>query len=104
MSRGSYRPRKPRGRSRVGERFEAEVGPVAHGGHCVARLPEPEPFETVAAQPPQEPSRVVFVRHAIPGERVVVEITEGSSLTANLALVEHNARLGAAIAREYAAS
>ena len=52
------------GRSRVGERYDAEVGPVAHGGHCVVRLPEPE-------------SRVVFVRHAIPGERVVVEITEG---------------------------
>ena len=59
------RPRRARGRSRVGERFEAEVGPVAHGGHCVARLPEPE-------------SRVVFVRHALPGERVVVEITEGT--------------------------
>jgi tRNA/tmRNA/rRNA uracil-C5-methylase (TrmA/RlmC/RlmD family) len=42
-----------------------EVGAVAHGGHCVARLPEPE-------------SRVVFVRHALPGERVVVEITEGN--------------------------
>jgi len=38
---------------------------VAHGGHCVARLPEPE-------------SRVVFVRHALPGERVVVEIVEGT--------------------------
>ena len=49
----------------MGERFEVEVGPVAHGGHCVARLPEPE-------------SRVVFVRHALPGERVVVEITEGT--------------------------
>lgn len=59
------RPRKARGRSRVGERFEVEVGPVAHGGHCVARLPEPD-------------SRVVFVRHALPGERVVVEVTEGS--------------------------
>ncbi|WP_182526463.1 class I SAM-dependent RNA methyltransferase [Nocardioides dongkuii] len=59
------RTRKPRGRSRVGERFEAEVGPVAHGGHCVVRLPEPE-------------SRVVFVRHAIPGERVVLEVTEGT--------------------------
>jgi tRNA/tmRNA/rRNA uracil-C5-methylase (TrmA/RlmC/RlmD family) len=59
------RPRKARGRSRVGERFEAEVGPVAHGGHCVARLPEPE-------------ARVVFVRHALPGERVLVEITEGT--------------------------
>lgn len=64
MSRHN-RPRRARGRSRVGERFEVEVGPVAHGGHCVARLPEPE-------------ARVVFVRHALPGERVVVEITEGT--------------------------
>ena len=40
-------------RSRVGERFEVEVGPVAHGGHCVARLPTT--------------GRVVFVRHALPG-------------------------------------
>ena len=31
----------PRGASRVGERYDAEVGPVAHGGHCVARLPAP---------------------------------------------------------------
>lgn len=49
----------------MGERFEVEVGPIAHGGHCVARLPEPE-------------SRVVFTRHALPGERVVLEITEGA--------------------------
>ena len=33
----------------------------------------------------------------------IVEITDGASLTANIALVRHNARLGAAIAREYAA-
>jgi tRNA/tmRNA/rRNA uracil-C5-methylase (TrmA/RlmC/RlmD family) len=59
------RARRSRGASRVGERFEAEVGPVAHGGHCIVRLPEPE-------------SRVVFTRHAVPGERVVVEITEGN--------------------------
>ncbi|GAA5130272.1 TRAM domain-containing protein [Alloalcanivorax gelatiniphagus] len=64
MSR-TNRPRRARGRSRVGEHFEVEVGPVAHGGHCVARLPEPE-------------SRVVFVRHCLPGERVVVEVTEGT--------------------------
>lgn len=32
----------------------------------------------------------------------IVEITGGASLTANVALVRHNARLGAAIAREYA--
>jgi pseudouridine-5'-phosphate glycosidase len=32
----------------------------------------------------------------------IVEITAGASLTANIALVRNNARLGAAIAREYA--
>ncbi|MDI5965912.1 class I SAM-dependent RNA methyltransferase [Streptomyces sp. SL13] len=47
--------------SLVGERFEVEVGPVAHGGHCVAR----------------HDGRVLFVRHALPGERVVAEVTEG---------------------------
>ena len=41
------------------------MGPVAHGGHCIVRLPEPE-------------SRVVFVRHAIPGERVTLQLTEGT--------------------------
>lgn len=46
----------------VGQRLEVEVGPVAHGGHFVARTGE----------------RVVFVRHALPGERVVVEITDGT--------------------------
>jgi tRNA/tmRNA/rRNA uracil-C5-methylase (TrmA/RlmC/RlmD family) len=46
----------------VGERFEAEVDAVAHGGHCVVRHED----------------RVVFVRHALPGERVVVQVTEGS--------------------------
>lgn len=44
----------------LGRRFEVEVGSVAHGGHCVARVD----------------SRVIFVRHALPGERVVVEVTE----------------------------
>jgi tRNA/tmRNA/rRNA uracil-C5-methylase (TrmA/RlmC/RlmD family) len=62
------RERAPRGPSRVGARVEVEVGPVAHGGHCVARIP---------AESASEPGRVVFVRHALPGERVVVEVTEG---------------------------
>ncbi|MCL8024355.1 class I SAM-dependent RNA methyltransferase [Nocardioides bruguierae] len=57
------RPRKPRGESRVGTRLEGVVGPPGHGGFCVLR-PESGP--------------VVFVRHALPGERVVVEITEGT--------------------------
>ncbi|GAA4742850.1 class I SAM-dependent RNA methyltransferase [Nocardioides endophyticus] len=59
------RPKQPKGASRVGERFEAVVGPVAHGGHCVVRLDPPD-------------ARVVFVRHATPGERVILEITEGT--------------------------
>jgi pseudouridine-5'-phosphate glycosidase len=32
----------------------------------------------------------------------IVEITDGASLTANIALVRSNARLGAAIAQDYA--
>ncbi len=50
-----------KGRSLVGERYTVDVGPVAHGGHFVAR----------------HEGRVVFVRHTLPGERVVVEVTEG---------------------------
>ena len=45
----------------MGERYKVEVGPIAHGGHCVARID----------------GRAVFVRHALPGERVVVVVTEG---------------------------
>ncbi len=41
--------------------MEVEVGPVAHGGHCVAR----------------HDGRVIFVRHALPGERVRARVTEG---------------------------
>ncbi len=59
------RTRQVRGASVVGRRFEVEVGPVAHGGHCVARIAEAG-------------DRVAFVRHALPGERVVLEITEGT--------------------------
>jgi tRNA/tmRNA/rRNA uracil-C5-methylase (TrmA/RlmC/RlmD family) len=53
----------------VGERFEVEVGAIAHGGHCVARLPP----ESNTGD-----NRVVFVRHALPGERAVIEITDGT--------------------------
>ncbi len=41
-----------------------QVGAVAHGGHCVARAPD---------------GRVVFVRHALPGETVLAELTEERS-------------------------
>jgi len=49
------------GASLVGTQFEAQIGKVAHGGHCVTRYD----------------GRVVFVRHALPGERVQVQITDG---------------------------
>lgn len=65
------RQRRQRGRSRVGESFRAEVGPIAHGGHCVARV------TTDASVEPVE-TRVVFVRHALPGEVVDLVVTEGS--------------------------
>ncbi|WP_410535985.1 class I SAM-dependent RNA methyltransferase [Streptomyces sp. KL2] len=48
--------------SLVGREYEVEIGPVAHGGHCIARTEE---------------GRVLFVRHALPGERVVAKVTEG---------------------------
>jgi len=44
----------------VGAVVELEVGPVAHGGHCVAR----------------HDGQVVFVRHALPGEVVRARVTE----------------------------
>lgn len=62
------RARKARGASAVGRTYEAVVGPVAHGGHFVARVPAGTEGE----------ERVVFVRHALPGERVLLEITDGT--------------------------
>jgi tRNA/tmRNA/rRNA uracil-C5-methylase (TrmA/RlmC/RlmD family) len=57
----------------IGTEFEVEIERVAHGGHCVARIQEPD-------DPPQAggaPSKwVVFVRHALPGERVRLVITD----------------------------
>jgi tRNA/tmRNA/rRNA uracil-C5-methylase (TrmA/RlmC/RlmD family) len=50
-----------KGASLAGTVLELDVGPVAHGGHCVSR----------------HEGRVVFVRHALPGERVRAVVTEG---------------------------
>lgn len=47
----------------VGDRVEVDVDSIAHGGHFIARYQ----------------GQVIFVRHAIPGERVEVEITSVSS-------------------------
>lgn len=48
---------------KVGDHVEVDIVDIAHGGHCVAR----------------HDGQVIFVRHAIPGERVKVEITDLSA-------------------------
>ena len=50
----------------IGTEFEVEIERVAHGGHCVARIPEEV----------GQRKRVVFVRHALPGELVRIVITD----------------------------
>ena len=45
----------------VGDELELEVGAAAAGGACVGRAPD---------------GRVVFVRHAVPGERVRARVTQ----------------------------
>ncbi|MFI6605002.1 class I SAM-dependent RNA methyltransferase [Streptomyces sp. NPDC050507] len=52
------------GESLVGQEYEVEVGPVAHGGHCIARTAE---------------GQVLFVRHTLPGEKVVAKVTDGAT-------------------------
>ncbi|MFE5291326.1 class I SAM-dependent RNA methyltransferase [Isoptericola sp. NPDC056618] len=61
--RSAPRPRPTTPDPEVGREVELEIGPVAHGGHCVARLD----------------GRVVFVRHTLPGERVRARVTETGS-------------------------
>src|SRR5580704_9240951 len=58
--RCSVEPARPAGE----EQLELDVGEVAQGGWCVAREPG---------------GRVVLVRHALPGERVLARVTEVTS-------------------------
>ncbi|WP_106347802.1 class I SAM-dependent RNA methyltransferase [Antricoccus suffuscus] len=68
------------GSSWLGRRVRVEVERVAHGGHCVARAE----------------GRVLFVRHALPGELVTVEVTEdrGGSFCRADAIEVHAAHPG----------
>lgn len=48
----------------AGDIFELLIGDIAAGGGCAARLPD---------------GRVAFVRHSLPGERVIAQVTKESS-------------------------
>lgn len=58
--RYSAAPDAAAGREAAGRELVVDVGPVAHGGHFVAR----------------HEGRVIFVRHALPGEKVRVRLTD----------------------------
>ena len=53
-------PSKAAAPSWLGRRLEVRAEAIAHGGHCVAR----------------HDGRVIFLRHALPGETVLAEVTE----------------------------
>jgi tRNA/tmRNA/rRNA uracil-C5-methylase (TrmA/RlmC/RlmD family) len=52
----------------VGQRLTADIEKIAHGGHFIARH-----------ESDNGKKAVIFVRHAIPGEKVEIEITSTSS-------------------------
>lgn len=59
-------------RLKVGEVIEVEIGPIAHGGHFVAR----------------HNNQVIFVRHGITGEKVKIKVTAVNSKIAHADVVE----------------
>ncbi len=59
-------------RLKVGEVIEVEIGPIAHGGHFVAR----------------HNNQVIFVRHGISGEKVKIKVTAVNSKIAHGDVVE----------------
>lgn len=58
--RAGRQPSQAAAESWEGRRVEVRIESIAHGGHCVAR----------------HDGRVMFVRHALPGETVLAEVTE----------------------------
>ncbi|MDQ1722227.1 MAG: hypothetical protein QOI26_1961, partial [Pseudonocardiales bacterium] len=58
--RAGRQPAQAAAQSWLGHRLEVRIEAIAHGGHCVAR----------------HDGRVIFVRHALPGETVLAEVTE----------------------------
>jgi len=65
---------RTRAAPKAGDVLELAVGEVAHGGWCVCRE--------------NDTGRVVFVRHALPGERVLALITQSTTRFARADAVE----------------
>jgi tRNA/tmRNA/rRNA uracil-C5-methylase (TrmA/RlmC/RlmD family) len=56
---------EPAAAPRAGDALELTVGEVVHGGWCVCRQ--------------DDTGRVIFVRHALPGERVLATVTQATA-------------------------
>ena len=67
-----HQPMQERERLQVGDRVTVDILGPAHGGHFIAR----------------HAGQVLFVRHAIPGERVVVEVSSVVSKVPRADVVE----------------
>ncbi len=65
-------------RLKIGEVIQVEIGPVAHGGHFVAR----------------HNNQVIFVRHGITGEIAKIKITAVNSKIAHADVIEVITRAG----------
>ena len=68
----------------AGDVLELTVGEAVHGGSCVARPDE----EDQTGQPGHGSGPVLFVRHALPGERVRAVVTQTTSRFARADAIE----------------
>ena len=73
ITKGAGRPDRASPPSQAGEVLELTVSGVAHGGWCVAR---------------ETGGRVVFIRHALPGERVRARVTDATASFARAEAIE----------------
>src|SRR5215467_8913150 len=78
--------REPAGLFAPGQLLELAVGEAVHGGWCVARLRPGEAGAT--GQDPERARPVVFVRHALPGERVRAVVTQANARFARADAIE----------------
>jgi tRNA/tmRNA/rRNA uracil-C5-methylase (TrmA/RlmC/RlmD family) len=77
---------EPAGLVATGQLLDLAVGEAVHGGWCVAR---PPPGGAGANDQDPEPAQpVVFVRHALPGERVRAVVTQANARFARADAIE----------------